>query len=140
MVSVWFLNTFVISCASKSIFLSFLLDLLICDYTSSFFRKVWDAITGNELHSFEHKHIVRSCAFSEVDEDLSCCPQVFLSPMPFLLFTFSFVCCWSYILLHLICQLPCHFFTVIVFWQQSHPLCVCYSMFLFTSYNPVLIR
>ncbi|KAG6466018.1 hypothetical protein ZIOFF_076168 [Zingiber officinale] len=27
--------------------------------------KVWDALTGNELHSFEHKHIVRACAFSE---------------------------------------------------------------------------
>lgn len=30
-------------------------------------RKVWDALTGDELHSFEHKHIVRACAFSEVD-------------------------------------------------------------------------
>lgn len=29
-------------------------------------RKVWDALTGDELHSFEHKHIVRACAFSEV--------------------------------------------------------------------------
>ncbi|WVZ12146.1 hypothetical protein V8G54_016676 [Vigna mungo] len=28
-------------------------------------RKVWDALTGDELHSFEHKHIVRACAFSE---------------------------------------------------------------------------
>jgi hypothetical protein len=30
-------------------------------------RKVWDALTGDELHSFEHKHIVRASAFSEVD-------------------------------------------------------------------------
>lgn len=30
-------------------------------------RKVWDALSGDELHSFEHKHIVRACAFSEVD-------------------------------------------------------------------------
>ena len=30
-------------------------------------RKVWDALTGDELHSFEHKHIVRACAFSEVE-------------------------------------------------------------------------
>ena len=29
-------------------------------------RKVWDALTGDVLHSFEHKHIVRACAFSEV--------------------------------------------------------------------------
>lgn len=29
-------------------------------------RKLWDALTGDELHSFEHKHIVRACAFSEV--------------------------------------------------------------------------
>ncbi|KAA3479394.1 serine-threonine kinase receptor-associated protein [Gossypium australe] len=28
-------------------------------------RKLWDALTGDELHSFEHKHIVRACAFSE---------------------------------------------------------------------------
>lgn len=33
--------------------------------SADFSAKVWDAITGNELHSFEHKHIVRSCAFSE---------------------------------------------------------------------------
>lgn len=30
------------------------------------FRKIWNALTGDELHSFEHKHIVRACAFSEV--------------------------------------------------------------------------
>lgn len=36
-----------------------------------FFRKLWDALTGDELHSFEHKHIVRACAFSEVDSDYS---------------------------------------------------------------------
>ncbi|KAJ8478187.1 hypothetical protein OPV22_021914 [Ensete ventricosum] len=33
--------------------------------SADFSAKVWDAITGNELHSFEHKHIVRACAFSE---------------------------------------------------------------------------
>ncbi|CAH2036510.1 unnamed protein product [Thlaspi arvense] len=27
--------------------------------------KLWDALTGDVLHSFEHKHIVRACAFSE---------------------------------------------------------------------------
>ncbi|KAK9119132.1 hypothetical protein Scep_017225 [Stephania cephalantha] len=27
-------------------------------------RKLWDALTGDELHSFEHKHIVRACVFS----------------------------------------------------------------------------
>nr|CCW03293.1 similar to serine-threonine kinase receptor-associated protein-like [Lupinus angustifolius] len=32
---------------------------------SADFSKVWDALTGDELHSFEHKHIVRACAFSE---------------------------------------------------------------------------
>lgn len=30
-------------------------------------RKVWNALTGDILHSFEHKHIVRACAFSEVN-------------------------------------------------------------------------
>ncbi|KAK9142271.1 hypothetical protein Syun_011671 [Stephania yunnanensis] len=29
-----------------------------------FSTKLWDALTGDELHSFEHKHIVRACAFS----------------------------------------------------------------------------
>ncbi|KAL6974308.1 hypothetical protein U1Q18_028489 [Sarracenia purpurea var. burkii] len=33
--------------------------------SADFTAKIWDAITGNELHSFEHKHIVRACAFSE---------------------------------------------------------------------------
>ncbi|KAG6494656.1 hypothetical protein ZIOFF_042416 [Zingiber officinale] len=33
--------------------------------SADFSAKVWDALTGNELHSFEHKHIVRACAFSE---------------------------------------------------------------------------
>ena len=37
--------------------------LHICDWT---YRKVWDALTGDVLHSFEHKHIVRACSFSEV--------------------------------------------------------------------------
>ncbi|KAM3212156.1 hypothetical protein ACQJBY_065316 [Aegilops geniculata] len=34
--------------------------------SADFSAKIWDALTGNELHSFEHKHIVRACAFSEV--------------------------------------------------------------------------
>lgn len=33
-------------------------------------RKVWDALTGDVLHSFEHKHIVRACAFSEVGSSI----------------------------------------------------------------------
>ncbi|XWS16414.1 hypothetical protein CRYUN_Cryun34aG0085400 [Craigia yunnanensis] len=27
--------------------------------------KLWDVLTGDELHSFKHKHIVRACTFSE---------------------------------------------------------------------------
>ncbi|XP_039039603.1 serine-threonine kinase receptor-associated protein-like [Hibiscus syriacus] len=34
--------------------------------SADFSAKVWDALTGDVLHSFEHKHIVRACAFSEV--------------------------------------------------------------------------
>ncbi|KAF3333521.1 serine-threonine kinase receptor-associated protein-like protein [Carex littledalei] len=33
--------------------------------SADFSVKLWDALTGDELHSFEHKHIVRACAFSE---------------------------------------------------------------------------
>lgn len=44
----------------KTIILLFLTSVIfVC-------RKVWDALTGDVLHSFEHKHIVRACAFSEV--------------------------------------------------------------------------
>ncbi|CAN8305101.1 unnamed protein product [Cochlearia groenlandica] len=33
--------------------------------SADFTAKIWNALTGDELHSFEHKHIVRACAFSE---------------------------------------------------------------------------
>ncbi|XP_015899009.2 uncharacterized protein LOC107432397 [Ziziphus jujuba] len=33
--------------------------------SADFSAKVWDALSGDVLHSFEHKHIVRACAFSE---------------------------------------------------------------------------
>ncbi|PAN04641.1 hypothetical protein GQ55_1G078900 [Panicum hallii var. hallii] len=33
--------------------------------SADFSAKIWDALTGDVLHSFEHKHIVRACAFSE---------------------------------------------------------------------------
>jgi WD40 repeat protein len=41
--------------------------------SADFSAKVWDALTGEELHSFEHKHIVRACAFSEVIFSLTYC-------------------------------------------------------------------
>ncbi|CAL5444040.1 unnamed protein product [Camellia sinensis] len=33
--------------------------------SADFTAKLWDALTGDELQSFEHKHIVRACSFSE---------------------------------------------------------------------------
>lgn len=33
--------------------------------SADFTAKIWDALTGDVLHSFDHKHIVRACAFSE---------------------------------------------------------------------------
>lgn len=40
--------------------------ILFLKYVIFACSKVWDALTGDVLHSFEHKHIVRACAFSEV--------------------------------------------------------------------------
>ncbi|CAI9265385.1 unnamed protein product [Lactuca saligna] len=33
--------------------------------SADFTVKIWDALTGDELHLFDHKHIVRACSFSE---------------------------------------------------------------------------
>jgi serine-threonine kinase receptor-associated protein len=34
--------------------------------SADFTARVWDALNGNELHSFVHKHIVKSVGFNKV--------------------------------------------------------------------------
>ncbi|MFQ6652324.1 hypothetical protein Gotur_024253 [Gossypium turneri] len=46
--------------------------LRVASASADFSAKLWDALTGDELHSFEHKHIVRACAFSEVELNCFC--------------------------------------------------------------------
>ncbi len=36
---------------------------------SDFTAKLWDANTGSELQTFEHKHIVRSVDFSSINKE-----------------------------------------------------------------------
>ncbi|TYH48706.1 hypothetical protein ES332_D10G085600v1 [Gossypium tomentosum] len=49
--------------------------LRVASASADFSAKLWDALTGDELHSFEHKHIVRACAFSEDTHHLLTAPR-----------------------------------------------------------------
>ncbi|KAK9208361.1 hypothetical protein WN944_000715 [Citrus x changshan-huyou] len=59
--------------------------------SADFSAKVWDALTGDVLHSFEHKHIVRACSFSELQVMhntlkiyvFNCCVRVCFWILPF---------------------------------------------------------
>ena len=39
--------------------------MLAATASADFSAKLWDAITGNELHTLQHSHIVRACQFAE---------------------------------------------------------------------------
>jgi serine-threonine kinase receptor-associated protein len=41
--------------------------------SADFTARVWDATTGNELHQFQHKHIVRSVSFARGDASWRLC-------------------------------------------------------------------
>merc|ERR1711912_12131 len=39
--------------------------LLALTASADFTARVWDALTGDELHLFQHNHIVRTCQFTD---------------------------------------------------------------------------
>ena len=44
--------------------------MLAATASADFSAKLWDAITGNELHTLQHSHIVRACQFAEQSSKL----------------------------------------------------------------------